>query len=271
MTESGTDDSGTGSASHSPTLGEIDLKSKVNIEPVADKSINRYLSVIAIDVGSSHSGYAFSVTFDPTRTVHLMRGESSRSGLSADCDQKWPTCLLLRPDGQLHSFGQLALDAYHALSAAEARRWLLFERFKMPLYAQDASGQLNRNSCVRAANGQLASALQVLALTIRYLGGRALQHLRQVCGQKLSSESVRWVLTVPAVWKSPAKQLMRQAAYEAGLISSNNSEQLLIALEPEAASVYCRTLSVQNQISINNEQRLKSNQSSSNPNGKPFL
>jgi molecular chaperone DnaK (HSP70) len=204
------------------------------------------LAVIAIDLGSSHSGYAFSVTFDASRTVHLMRGESCRSGVSADCGQKWPTCILVRPDGQLHSFGQLALDAYHALSASEARRWMLFERFKMPLYVQDASGRLNRNSRVQAVNGNSASALHVLALAIRYLAGRAMQHLRQVCGRPLSPDSVRWVLTVPAVWKAPAKQLMRQAAYEAGLIQASSPEQLLIALEPEAASVYCRTVSVTN-------------------------
>ncbi|KAK2553938.1 Heat shock 70 kDa protein 12A [Acropora cervicornis] len=33
---------------------------------------------------------------------------------------------------------------------------------------------------------------------------------------------------------------MREAAYQAGLITPNNSEQLIIALEPEAAAVFCR-------------------------------
>ncbi|OPJ66268.1 hypothetical protein AV530_009672 [Patagioenas fasciata monilis] len=35
---------------------------------------------------------------------------------------------------------------------------------------------------------------------------------------------------------------MREAAYKAGLVSPENPEQLLIALEPEAASIYCRKL-----------------------------
>ncbi|KAJ7353753.1 hypothetical protein OS493_032623 [Desmophyllum pertusum] len=47
-------------------------------------------------------------------------------------------------------------------------------------------------------------------------------------------------ITVPAIWKPPAKQFMREAAYQAGIASSDVPEQLLIALEPEAASVYCR-------------------------------
>lgn len=29
----------------------------------------------------------------------------------------------------------------------------------------------------------------------------------------LEKDAVRWVLTVPAIWKQPAKQFMREAAY----------------------------------------------------------
>ena len=57
-------------------------------------------------------------------------------------------------------------------------------------------------------------------------------------------EDVRWVITVPAIWRSSAKQLMRQAAYEAGLGSDRLPQQILIALEPEAASLFCRQLKV---------------------------
>lgn len=35
---------------------------------------------------------------------------------------------------------------------------------------------------------------------------------------------------------------MRQAAYHAEMASDDQPEQLLIALEPEAASIYCRKL-----------------------------
>lgn len=70
-------------------------------------------------------------------------------------------------------------------------------------------------------------------------------------------EDVRWVITVPAIWRSSAKQLMRQAAYEAGLGSDRIPQQILIALEPEAASLFCRQLKVKYamnklQIVINN-------------------
>ena len=57
-------------------------------------------------------------------------------------------------------------------------------------------------------------------------------------------EDVRWVITVPAIWRPAAKQLMRQAAYEAGIGSPLLPEQVLISLEPEAASIFCRQLKV---------------------------
>ncbi|KAH3788759.1 hypothetical protein DPMN_166907, partial [Dreissena polymorpha] len=57
---------------------------------------------------------------------------------------------------------------------------------------------------------------------------------QQVSG--LNLEDIYWVLTVPAIWDDSAKQFMRLAAQEAGI----PCEKLSIALEPEAASIYCR-------------------------------
>ena len=70
----------------------------------------------------------------------------------------------------------------------------------------------------------------------------ALQELSDQSATKILNEDVRWVITVPAIWKMPAKQFMRTAAYQAGIASPDYPDQLLIALEPEAASIYCRKL-----------------------------
>ena len=50
------------------------------------------------------------------------------------------------------------------------------------------------------------------------------------------------MITVPAIWRQQAKQFMREAAYHAGIGSRETPDQVMIALEPEAASVYCRKL-----------------------------
>lgn len=60
----------------------------------------------------------------------------------------------------------------------------------------------------------------------------------------MEGEDVRWVITVPAIWRSAAKQVMREAAYAAGMASPTLPQQLLISLEPEAASLFCRQLKV---------------------------
>ncbi|KAG8453272.1 hypothetical protein GDO86_000053 [Hymenochirus boettgeri] len=46
---------------------------------------------------------------------------------------------------------------------------------------------------------------------------------------------------------------MREAAYGAGLVSKENPEQLLIALEPEAASIYCRKLRLHQLIELSSK------------------
>lgn len=87
--------------------------------------------VVAIDFGTTYSGYAFSFTRDP-ESIHMMRRwEGGDPGI---VNQKTPTTLLLQPDGTFHSFGFTARDFYHDLDAQEAKRWLYFEKFKMTLH-----------------------------------------------------------------------------------------------------------------------------------------
>ncbi|RUS33332.1 hypothetical protein BC938DRAFT_472091 [Jimgerdemannia flammicorona] len=52
-----------------------------------------------------------------------------------------------------------------------------------------------------------------------------------------SETDVFWVLTIPAIWDDGAKLLMRKAASAAGLEKEDG--QLVLALEPEAASLWC--------------------------------
>ncbi|RXN35418.1 heat shock 70 kDa 12B [Labeo rohita] len=165
--------------------------------------------VVAIDFGTTSSGYAFSFTEDP-ETIHMMRRwEGGDPGVA---NQKSPTCLLLTPDLRFHSFGFAARDSYHDLDPEEARHWLYFDKFKMKIHS----------TC----------------------------EVKDQSSSVLEGNEVRWVITVPAVWRQPAKQFMREAAYLAGLVTPDSPEQLLIALEPEAASIYCRKLRLHQVIDL---------------------
>ncbi|KAH9518497.1 Heat shock 70 kDa protein 12A [Bulinus truncatus] len=102
--------------------------------------------------------------------------------------------------------------------------------------------ELSLDTKLVAANGEKFPAIKVFAYCLEFFKTHALQQLSDQSGTEILNEDIRWVITVPAIWKAPAKQFMREAAYEAGLASRNFPGQLLIALEPEAASIYCRTL-----------------------------
>ena len=73
------------------------------------------------------------------------------------------------------------------------------------------------------------AALKVFAHALRHLKCHALRELSDQTGSNVAVEDVRWVVTVPAIWKQPAKQFMREAAYQVN-ISTRNDKVLLTYL-----------------------------------------
>ncbi|XP_075041943.1 heat shock 70 kDa protein 12B isoform X2 [Mixophyes fleayi] len=206
--------------------------------------VSRFFVVVAIDFGTTSSGYAFSFAKDP-EAIHMMRKwEGGDPGVA---HQKTPTSLLLTPDKAFHSLGYTARDFYHDLDPEEARDWLYFEKFKMKIHS---TSDLTMKTELEAVNGKKVQALVVFAHALRFFKEHAVQELRDQCPSLNEKEAIRWVITVPAIWKQPAKQFMREAAYLAGLVSPENPDQLLIALEPEAASIYCRKLRLHQLIDL---------------------
>ncbi|KAI2557401.1 heat shock protein family A (Hsp70) member 12A [Homo sapiens] len=177
----------------------------------------------------------------------MRRWEGGDPGVS---NQKTPTTILLTPERKFHSFGYAARDFYHDLDPNEAKQWLYLEKFKMKLHT---TGDLTMDTDLTAANGKKVKALEIFAYALQYFKEQALKELSDQAGSEFENSDVRWVITVPAIWKQPAKQFMRQAAYQAGLASPENSEQLIIALEPEAASIYCRKLRLHQMIELSSK------------------
>ncbi|XP_076468246.1 uncharacterized protein LOC143299036 isoform X2 [Babylonia areolata] len=192
--------------------------------------------VVAVDLGTTHSGYAFSFSRDPSSVYVMSRWAGQEPGL---LNHKTLSAVLLTPDHRFHSFGLAARNHYHNLLPIEARHWLYFERFKMTLHH---SKELSRETLVTAVNGTQLPALTIFAHVLDFFVTHALQQLSDQSGTEFRRQDVRWVVTVPAIWREPAKQLMRQAALVAGMFTRADPSQLLIVLEPEAASIYCRRL-----------------------------
>ncbi|XP_062596294.1 heat shock 70 kDa protein 12B-like [Saccostrea cucullata] len=188
--------------------------------------------VAAIDFGTTYSGYAFSFRSHPN-DIHTPQtwcaGSSSLASLKA------PTCLLLNPDKSLNSFGYEAQDKYVNLVLEEKHRaYFYFERFKMTLHQEK---NLSRRTTIEDILGRTLPAIDVFGKSIKYLKNHFLTTLKnRVSGSSIND--VLFVLTVPAIWRDSAKEIMREAALNAGI----PPRQITLALEPEAASIMCQNI-----------------------------
>ncbi|XP_069110217.1 heat shock 70 kDa protein 12B-like, partial [Argopecten irradians] len=99
---------------------------------------------------------------------------------------------------------------------------------------------LNRDFTLEDDQGRSMQAIKVFTAAIKYLK----DHMMETCNNQMTgiqSSDILWVLTVPAIWSDASKQFMREAAVAAGI----DGNRLKIALEPEAASLYCKYLPVE--------------------------
>ncbi|XP_019622014.1 PREDICTED: heat shock 70 kDa protein 12A-like [Branchiostoma belcheri] len=201
------------------------------------------LLVAAIDFGTTFSGYAFSFTSSKDNII-MNKNWGSESGFLA---HKTETSVLLNPKGEFKAFGSEASSMYADLEQSDATRHFYFHRFKMELYTEK---KLTKDTTIKDANGKRLPAIDIFAHAMRYLKDHMLRAIKLTVSSEneLEDDDICWVLTVPAIWDDSAKQFMRQAAYKAGIASEDNDGQLLIALEPEAAGIFCCHDATDNQL-----------------------
>ncbi|NXD49629.1 HS12B protein, partial [Corvus moneduloides] len=194
--------------------------------------------VVAIDFGTSYSGYCYSLASGTDQIRQVYWG--TEHGLRTP---KTPTCILFNQKQEFKYFGYDAVMKYKNLPSSQADSWYFFQNFKMQLYNTVGGRNVTAGMELKASNGKVLPALTVFSKSLRYLKEHALNTIQEASFQTVyDQEEITWVLTVPAIWSAAAKQFMRLAAKEAGIISGMLSEKLIIALEPEAASLWCKQL-----------------------------
>lgn len=192
--------------------------------------------VVAIDFGTTFSGYAFSFSQNWGKVfTNNWQGGSLIS-------HKAPTVLLLDSKAEFVSFGYEAEDKYAALAESGAHKdYYLFQRFKMILHQDE---ELHRNIKCKDLSGKQLEAIKVFSYSIRFLKDHIMEEIKKsVIQEAAGAIDLEYVLTVPAIWGDKAKMFMREAAIGAGI----KKEDLIIALEPEAASIYCQHLQFENE------------------------
>lgn len=111
----------------------------IECDTISPPSVVKYTAVVAIDFGTTYSGYAYAFTSDINRQVHVMNHRLNNAVIGAGQGQslqKQPTVLLLKSSGQFHSFGYEAQQYYHDIDEYETEQWLYFEKFKMELHSR---------------------------------------------------------------------------------------------------------------------------------------
>ncbi|XP_062596447.1 heat shock 70 kDa protein 12B-like [Saccostrea cucullata] len=188
--------------------------------------------VAAIDFGTTYSGYAFSFRVDFDQDPSRIKAYNWIAGSQSLISHKAPSVILLKPDKTFDSFGYDAEDKYASLTElSEHEGWLYFKRFKMTLHNNK---RLGRSTLIKDINGIEMPAIAIFTMAIKFLKEHLMETLEKVA-DNCTEDLIQWVLTVPAIWDEGAKQFMMEAAEDAGI----ERKQLMLALEPEAASIYC--------------------------------
>jgi hypothetical protein len=199
--------------------------------------------VVAVDFGTSRSGYAYAWTGASEREVY------SRTNWPGQPTQAlYPKTLTV---SLYHQQGELAAWGYEARQQLSERKigtgsesFSYFERFKMELWEGRKRGEAEPTATPSESQGT-PERLPVLTLITDYLRkikDLALEEINSSTRGHLRHNEILWCLTVPAIWGDAEKQLMRRAAQHAGLITDDpaDAERLVLVLEPETAAIYCQ-------------------------------
>jgi molecular chaperone DnaK (HSP70) len=188
-------------------------------------SSNKYKVVVGVDFGTSRSGYAYAFK-DDKNLVTRTKWEGSPLPYV-----KTLTHILYTPSLEVEAWGwEAKIKLAERRSNGLAKEYIYESNFKMRLFED---GQRNNTSGL--------SANRLITDYLRKLKELILQDLKDETANNVKDEEIFWCLTVPAIWDEANKQVMRKAAQEAGMIGSSESEanRLMLALEPEAAAIYC--------------------------------
>lgn len=189
--------------------------------------------VVAIDFGTTYSGFAYSRT--KNSEIILQKWDPIAAD-KVDASLKTPTSLLLDDKNKFEAFGFKAEQLYKEYAEdGKHENFRFFRNFKMKLLKKESLGS---SMSIEDHMGKPLAALEVFSKSLEYMKKKVLKKITEECeGLEITAERIHWIVTVPAIWDEFAKQFMREAAEKANI----PSKQLRLALEPECAAVYVLT------------------------------
>ncbi|KAL3857036.1 hypothetical protein ACJMK2_011736 [Sinanodonta woodiana] len=189
--------------------------------------------IIALDIGSTYSGYAYQFSSDFNDNPRDIWMSDSWSG--SNSTHKTSTCLLLKCDTlERIAIGEVAERKYlRFLDTGTECSYHLFKNFKMTLYRKDFTTDEtpeNLKNQVEDQGGRHKPFTLVMSKYIEGLKEDCLERFERYDGQQkergiwkgqttgagskpvIDGKRIRWVITVPAIWNDFAKHAMRESA-----------------------------------------------------------
>lgn len=218
--------------------------------------------IVGLDFGTTYSGFAFAHIHEKEKIYTFY--DYPRAGYEK------PYCKTLtgmyykrqsEPGGKWHlkSWGHPARAEYEKDFTAVIKQRQrgatddpfqpslgnLFTRFKLHLGKERGP----------ASPIPLPPGLTVHTLITDYLramGGLVLKTLQDHYGTQLDMKGIQWCITVPSIWDNSAKAIMKDCMKSAGLVGGEHGSphQLIIVLEPEAASFHCHKVMNEQVLSV---------------------
>lgn len=208
-----------------------------------DISIDNYGSfVCAITIGGTYSGYAFSRAQDIDEHEMDITVQKWNAPSHVLDTYKTPTSFLVDSIGRLEALGYEA-DSKYAELVVDERRYdnFYFGRALLDLAKkvdENKLKELNLNTPLKdITNRKKISAIDVFCHLIKFFRDHMMNTV-DMMNIGVSKSDIKWVLTVPAMWSSSASRIINNAAE----IIKIPREQVVLALESEAALLYCNRI-----------------------------
>ena len=181
-----------------------------------------YEVVVGIHSNLSRIGFAYSY-YDKNKIFY---GQIDGSSI----DHNVPTEVILDNNNNVIQFG---VDCIRYLIRKGPNCCHYFKDIKMHIYE-------NKSSIKSQNSGK--------ELPLKIVIQRILEKIKEIAIKQISiyrpnllrqTDKIKWVVTVPSIWKENQRNIMMESCINAGLINDKTDKSKFFVLEPEAASLCC--------------------------------
>ncbi|KAI7894666.1 uncharacterized protein EV154DRAFT_577412 [Mucor mucedo] len=229
-------------------------------EPTDNNNENdAYDFIVGIDFGTIFSGCSYVQLKDksgiPVDTKEIKTIKTGWPGGNLNTFGKTPTLLMYDMNMNPQYWGEVA-----RLESKRHKDLDLLGNFKLFLCPKSLENFYDRTDNLEELKGQggfvddrtpknVTDVVKIIADYLKLFKNHVIEYIVSkemeekfgyfTRARLLKKHKIKYVITVPAMWNSLARNTMAQAAIKATIIKKDEIDQLFIISEPEAAALFC--------------------------------